>query len=212
MTDSINTKNLTGIPPGCGSYQDEGTATMTTQSSRRAILAGAATLPALAVPTAGASSLAQPSAAAVPVDPVFAAIEAHRAAHMQVMLKGEISIGLVSGTPEHDVAQAQTDAAYELRAQAEAELVGVVPTTEAGVFSLLKYVEDFCCERIRHPTKPTQWHSQVEFLDTTYVEDEIVDALNGDPCELPVLFWIMRNVRTALADLRTEAGLSAVQS
>jgi hypothetical protein len=51
MTDSINSKKPSGIPPGRGSINRESTI-MTITTSRRAILAGAAILPALAVPSA----------------------------------------------------------------------------------------------------------------------------------------------------------------
>jgi hypothetical protein len=62
-------KSEFGVMPCRGSHQQE-SATMTTTTSRRAILAGAASLASL-------SALATPTASP---DPIFAAIEAHRAA------------------------------------------------------------------------------------------------------------------------------------
>jgi hypothetical protein len=71
MTDSTNTKKPSGIPPGRGSNQQESTS-MTMNTSRCVVLAGAATLLALAVP----------GFACVPdkADPIFAAIENYKRA------------------------------------------------------------------------------------------------------------------------------------
>jgi hypothetical protein len=70
MTEYINSKKLTGIPRGRDSINKEH-ATMTTRTACRAILAGAAALPAVAIMPAAAFS--SPAA-----DPIFAAIDGHR--------------------------------------------------------------------------------------------------------------------------------------
>lgn len=68
MTDSTNSKKPSGIPLGCGSYQ-QGFTTMTIKTSRRAILAGVASLPALSLPAIASSAQ---------TDPVFASIARHQ--------------------------------------------------------------------------------------------------------------------------------------
>ena len=59
--------------------------------NRRSILAGAAAVPALAIPAAGAA----PTPAANPEpDPVFAAVAAHREAFVKYMRTANLQIGL----------------------------------------------------------------------------------------------------------------------
>jgi len=92
MTDSINIKKLTGIPPGAGFINRE-LANMTTHSTRRAILAGAAALSALAIPA---------TAAPAPTDPIFAIIDKHRAAfsaYDDVTLRLDEAEGEIEGRP-----------------------------------------------------------------------------------------------------------------
>ena len=115
MTDSTNTKKPSGMPPGCGSHQQEH-ATMTSPStSRRAILAGAAALPALAMPAIASAT----------VDPIFAVIEHHR------QKEAAFSAALLVDEDSDDDAN-----------DALAELVETTPTTLAGCVAVLIYVDN----------------------------------------------------------------------
>jgi len=97
-----------------------------TTTSRRAVLAGAAT--ALATGAAVNVAAIVATRAATP-DPIFAAIERHRqlyAAH-----------GVACETDDEDAANAACDAAFS----ALAELVALTPTTLAGCAAMLRYVQ-----------------------------------------------------------------------
>jgi hypothetical protein len=86
MTDSINSKKSSGIPPGRGSHQQEH-AIMTTTTTRRSVLAGAACLPALALP-----ALALPAMAEQRSDRELAALERElEAAYARMMEASKIS-------------------------------------------------------------------------------------------------------------------------
>ena len=82
MTDSTNTKKPSGIPRGRGSNQQEST-TMTNTLSRRAILAGAACVPMLTIPAVAAIAPRQGIASDFATDPIFSAIEKHKATYLQ---------------------------------------------------------------------------------------------------------------------------------
>jgi hypothetical protein len=103
---------------------------MTSKTSRRAILAGAAALPALAIIPATA-------VVAGGVDPIFAAIERHR----------QIEAAYVAACNEPtDQAkeQAREDRANKLcgrSSDALGELVAMTPTTLAGCAAVLRYLE-----------------------------------------------------------------------
>jgi hypothetical protein len=84
--------------------------------NRRAILAGAATLPAMSIP-----AFAEP-------DPIFAAIEAHRRAD-----------AAYCAACEADVPEIAMDAAWA----AADKLLNIRPTTVAGVAALLRYLYEF---------------------------------------------------------------------
>ena len=93
---------------------------MTTKTSRRAILAGAAVLPALAIPAAAFSSPA--------VDPIFAAIEKHR--------KIEAAFA-ASGKETGDCSDELCDKSND----AYVALVKMTPTTLVGCAALLRHLE-----------------------------------------------------------------------
>jgi hypothetical protein len=97
---------------------------MSDSSTRRAVLAGAAALPALSVPAIAAGP-----------DPIFAAIERHRqleAAH----------ISGLSDIFDRDV-EAQSNERCSQSFHALGELVAMTPTTPAGCAAVLRYVEDY---------------------------------------------------------------------
>jgi hypothetical protein len=102
---------------------------MITTTTRRAILAGAAALPALAIIPATALSAA--------ADPIFAAIEKHR----------QIEAAYVAACNEHVEQareQAREDRVVKLShrsSNALGELVAMTPTTVAGCAAVLRYLE-----------------------------------------------------------------------
>src|SRR5579862_110532 len=107
-------------------------------TSRRAILAGIAAAPMAAVP-----------AIALATDPIFAAIERHKAAFRASQEAGRIQSGTIDleGAAGYDVlceaAQVASDAADEANEDAAYALLTVRPTTMTGVLALIRYVEEF---------------------------------------------------------------------
>ncbi len=113
-------------------------------TSRRAVLAGIAAAPALAVPALAAT------VNDFTVDPIFAAIEKHKEAFRIYHEAARVRMHTVDAkwSPEYDadaleVAQQAEDAGYEAHEDAAYALTEVRPTTMAGVLALLRYVEDF---------------------------------------------------------------------
>jgi hypothetical protein len=96
--------------------------------NRRALVAGAAILPAIAILAAAQCVLAP--------DPVFAAIEAHKMAHAAWLAAMEAA----------DTVNEDPDDAFGLNAAAsERAMLKTVPTTLAGVAALVSWVHE--CER-----------------------------------------------------------------
>lgn len=174
-----------------------------TNLSRRVILAGAASVPALA--TASALPAAASTDAFVP-DPIFAAIEKHRGALISAMRAAWTAFDCDPACKEK-LRSAEMEADRNEHA-AQFALVETVPTTMAGVFALLNYTEELQTGNVALPEEPDQWHSHGN--DSSYLQDfideEIPDKFTGEPLDLPFLFWMMRNVRTAL---RSIAGAAA---
>jgi hypothetical protein len=102
--------------------------------NRRSALTALAALPALAAPAA--------VIAAAP-DPIFAAIEEHRAANLRLATAMQLD---ASRPADFDGPEA---ASWDEVNDAQMQLVDVTPTTVAGVVALLQYVEDFCAGKIR---------------------------------------------------------------
>jgi hypothetical protein len=104
-----------------------------TTTSRRALLAGAPAVAAAAL--AGSNALAIAEAKAAEVDPIFAAIERHRAAE-------EVGNSRCSALDEAGTAEAEEElgALYDAIGTAEDELRETEPTTIAGAVALLRYV------------------------------------------------------------------------
>src|SRR5436309_10007926 len=102
--------------------------------SRRTLMSGAA-LPAVAVLPAIANAAALPPAK--PVDPIFAAIVAHRAAWDE--FNARCSVLAEAETPE---AWAEYEDLTEAEYEAASKLADTAPTTLAGAVALLHYVAD----------------------------------------------------------------------
>jgi hypothetical protein len=107
--------------------------------------------------------------------------------------------------PGAEATGAALDAADEALEGATLELSEVVPTTMAGVVALLRYLEEFQEQAIELPEAPRQWHSgdHDALLTETYEHPNLVDKFNGEPLELPFVYWVMQNARTALQSLVT---------
>ena len=109
---------------------------MTTTTSRRAILAGAAAIPALAIIPATA-------VAAGGVDPIFAAIERHREAEAAFAgaYDNDLLRNLKHETPATDALEARADELSGAENKLYVDLVGMTPTTLAGCAALLRHIE-----------------------------------------------------------------------
>ena len=175
---------------------------MSDKLNRRTILAGAAAVPALAIPAAGAAST---FATASEPDPAFATVAAHREAFVEHMRAARLDGKLMRGDPGAEATAAALDAADEVYQEATLELSEVVPTTMAGVVALLRYLEKFQEQAIELPEAPRQWHSgdHDALLAETYEHPNLVNKFNGEPLELPFIYWVMQNVPTALQSLVT---------
>jgi len=99
-------------------------------TSRRAILAGAATLPALAVPAVAGS---------LTPDPIFAAIERHRAAYEE---HGRVleAVNAEEDPETHWTNDERVAAACDADCDALRALVQTVPATFAGAAAMLRYL------------------------------------------------------------------------
>ena len=173
---------------------------MSDQLNRRVMLAGVAAAPVLAIPTPGTTST---FAAASQPDPVFATVAAHREAFVEHMRAARLDGKLMRSDPGAEATGAALDAADEVYQEATLELSEVVPTTMAGVVALLRYLEEFQEQAIELPEAPRQWHSgdHDALLTETYEHPNLVDKFSGEPLELPFVYWVMLNVRTALQPL-----------
>lgn len=114
---------------------------MTNATSRRSLLTGAAAT------LAGATAI-DAAAASITPDPIFAAIERHRAAesafialalHEDRMLAAGIDLPLAEG----DYRTADMKHVVEECADARQALAETIPTTLAGLFAVLEYAESF---------------------------------------------------------------------
>jgi hypothetical protein len=171
-------------------------AAMTNKQTRRAILAGAAALPALAIIPAAAL-------AAVDNDPIFAAIAWHKAAYLASMAASRIQCNTVDVefSPEYDPikCEAAQDAAWAANADADADdaaeaLATIRPTTIAGLLALMHHVEQFNAGAfaldidLEWRSAPMHWPAH---------DDESEIDLFG--------YSILANVRTALAAMTVQS-------
>jgi hypothetical protein len=108
-------------------------ATMTTTTSRRAILAGAAVLPALAIP----AMTMLPAGA----DPIFAAIERHRQIEAAYVAACNAIPSAKFLTPAINEMEKHAGNLCHRSSDALGDLVAMTPTTLAGCAALLRYLE-----------------------------------------------------------------------
>jgi hypothetical protein len=107
----------------------KGGAVMNKPTSRRAILASAAALPALAIPIALAT--AEP-------DPIFALIEEHKSAN--AAYAAALARVPQDGSP-FEAFEALSDAAGDVAHDVMEAILTTAPTTVAGAVTLLRYLQ-----------------------------------------------------------------------
>ena len=137
-----------------------------------------------------------PAASAMPTDPIYAAIDSHRAAHLReselCAIAGDMT-KMDSGKPAADAA---TSAASDAADDAAVALTNIRPTTLAGIVALLAYIDDFNCGRVGD-SEHYQWPDELL--------DDDVKTRRGRALEMPYAFWIMRNVQAALATIAVQS-------
>jgi hypothetical protein len=167
--------------------------------SRRAILAGAASVPALATLPAAALASTEP-------DPAFAAIDTHRQALLRKLAAGRHNFHLEQRDKGKKEADAAQDLAFAAEDDAQWELANVVPTTFAGVLALFAYLDDLYAGGVALPEDPSNWHSSEESDGlSSFADENMIDLFYDRPIELPLIFWITRNARTALQALAVQS-------
>jgi hypothetical protein len=154
---------------------------MKATSTRRAVLAGAAALPAISLP-----------AIATEPDPIFAAIERHKMAFRIEQETCRAEGHMDSSAPEYKATRAAVDVANDACNEAAYALAELEPTTKAGALALLKYVEEFnaghfvLAETLALP-RNQQWRSgATAWPEHIYYDDETEElfsfALMGNVC------------------------------
>lgn len=89
---------------------------------------------------AGAALGAIPLAVSAAEDPIFGAIEAHKAAYAAWMPFLDVESDQICGTPEYEAARLAAAPYSEAETSAMYALCEVTPTTIAGISALLKYI------------------------------------------------------------------------
>lgn len=174
---------------------------MTSQNpSRRMLIVSASAL-------AGASSLPQIATGPVlPIgfdDPIFASIDNHRKALLHRFEACAAAVCLRDHTPEFDAANVVNDAAVDAEIAAQDDLISTVPTTMDGAIALLNYADDLCAQKVTLPLDPRNLHSDVESLMD--FSGGIVSVFDGEPLQLPFLFWVVRSARLSLQRLAVKS-------
>jgi hypothetical protein len=170
-----------------------------THLSRRSLVAGAAAVPALGVP-----AVAEP-------DPTFAGIEAHRNALFDTMRATKFANEMRANDYRYPKAWAESRAADDVEQGAQFKLSSVVPTTWGGVFAWMDYVEALHIAEVRLSEDPAYCASADDgdghdLWIRRFEVDDLRSQHRGTPFQLPLIFLVMQNIRTA------QQSLSAVQS
>lgn len=150
--------------------------------SRRALLAGAPAAAAAALAAGGAVNIvATATARPSSVDPIFAVIAEHRAAHEQ----HEAACEQEEHEPDDDKAMEAIDVAHERAMAAEWALFTTAPTTVAGVAALLAYVA----------TESTADDQTILLYGTGWSDEELVTAVKAFPAHVAAA---LRNIAADL--------------
>jgi hypothetical protein len=134
--------------------------------------------------------------AARTTDPIFSAIGKHIDATMEMLRTGAIC-----AHRDEEKAAGDADTAADAFVLASCALVEVLPTTLRGVLALLNHVDSFNHGEF---ALNEHWSSNHESWPDNLFDKDVRDArgnLLGHPDGLPFGFWLLRNVRDALARL-----------
>lgn len=182
MTESNLPKNTERHDSRSGA--STGKETAMPKTTRRAVLAGAATIPALSI-------LSLPALGNEPDDPIYAAIERHKAAYIEQTYHSRICFHMSPNHPEYDAREEADSRPYEKRDAAAVDLANTQPTTLAGVFAFLEYIEQFNAGKFYNSVDPLNWHSDAACWPT-------VDADCGGVPENVFPFEMLKTIHAAL--------------
>lgn len=128
------------------------------------------------------------------VDPINAAIEAHRSALSEFL-------EFVGGKEDDDdpVYEGKIRSLDELQEAAATELTNVQPTTMMGVLTLLSYIHEINAGGIKSKSSASSYSCHDDWPETL-VDDETKN-LRGCELELPFPYWVMENIRAAISEL-----------
>jgi hypothetical protein len=147
--------------------------------------------------------LAAKSSAAAKGDPVFAVIEEHRAAYLNLWM-------VQADTPEPDDDVIDEGDAYEAaRARvhaADVALGNARPASVTGAGALLSYAREFTLGGVRHPTR--ECSSSEELFGGLSLVDEDMRGPRGNAPAFPLAFWIIDNCGEAIAAAAGKAVVS----
>jgi hypothetical protein len=130
-----------------------------------------------------------PPAMAAGLDPIFAAIEAHKFAYLAWARAGSIKSHAAHGTPGYEKIEEADSATYDRLQEATVDLIGT-PTTLAGALALLDYVNAFNEGLLA----PDYWKSSVDSWPNE------VDCEGGT--SLSFTAALIDTVRSTLDDLK----------
>lgn len=144
------------------------------------------------------------STSASQIDPVFAVIERHKQALNAWFPKLDAVCRMHLEDPGFEAANRLSHSCDDVADEVEHEFLGLVPTTWAGVFALLKHIDDIN----RGEVGSLQPHGgcrtcYLQWPDDAYTDGETKTA-DGSLLEQEWPFWVMRNIRVALENLRKE--------
>jgi hypothetical protein len=165
--------------------------------TRRSVVAGAvASLPATAI--------ISPALGCAP-DPIFAAIDRHAAAflHWSALLCHP-DMELPANDPRCEAAEKAALAACDPEAEAAEALTNIIPTTWEGLIALVAYINHFNQGELYGPAGTDKAYSD-HYLWPDELEDGETLNARGKPLRLPFTEWVLRNIETALRELRGAA-------
>ena len=113
--------------------------TDTTKTSRRALLANVPAVAALAAGTT-VNGLAAGLTTSSSIDPIFEAIEAHRAAVVAMNAAHDVSCKMHASDPGYDAADEVSCEANDVETDALRDVLSCSPTTIEGVLALLDHL------------------------------------------------------------------------
>lgn len=129
--------------------------------------------------------------AAAAADPIFAAIEAHKAAYLEAAAAGLAHIDVPYSDPQYEPLQTIVSASYQKQQEAEDALLDAIPNSMAGVLALLQYVHDFNTGKFG--LADAGWRSEAALWpDAEYMMDGKA---------VPFAFYLLRNVHLSLNSL-----------